>query len=154
MDERGRLRLPAPIVMRNDLDQSGAKFMLALGMGGHLVLYPANVWESTCERVLKLDDFDEEQSQFKDMFFQMLDTVDLDGNGRFQISSHLASAVGIDRDVVISGRGDRYYIWAKDVFEKQKPSGKDLRESAQKAFASYKQQTTAANKTDEGLQAA
>ena len=154
MDERGRLRLPAPIVMRNDIDQSGAKFMLALGMGGHLVLYPADAWEAASERVLKLDDFDEEQSRFKDMFFQMLDTVDLDGNGRFQISSHLASAVGIDRDVVISGRGDRYYIWAKDVFEKQKPTGKELRESAQKAFASYKQQAAAANNTDEGLHAA
>jgi len=150
MDERGRLRLPAPIVSRNDIEQKGAKFMLSLGMGGHLVLYPASVWESTSERVLKLDDFDVDQSQFKDMFFQMLDTVDLDGNGRFQISSHLASAAGIDRDVVISGRGDRYYIWAKDVFEKQKPTGQQLRESAQKAFASYKQQTAKASANDEG----
>ena len=154
MDDRGRLRLPAPIVMRNDLEQKGAKFMLSLGMGGHLVLYPASVWESTSERVLKLDDFDEEQSEFKDMFFQMLDTVDLDGNGRFQISSHLASAVGIDRDVVISGRGDRYYIWAKEVFEKQKPTGQQLRESAQKAFASYKRQAATALTNDEGVQAA
>ena len=154
MDERGRLRLPAPIVMRNDLEQNGAKFMLALGMGGHLVLYPADIWEATCERILKLDDFDVEQSEFKDKFFLLLDTVDLDGNGRFQISSHLASAVGIDRDVVISGRGDRYYIWAKDVFEKQKPTGEQLRKSAQKAFASYKQQTSAALKTDEGPLAA
>lgn len=154
MDDRGRLRLPAPIVMRNDIEQKGAKFMLSLGMGGHLVLYPADVWEATSERVLKLDDFDEAQSEFKDMFFQMLDTVDLDGNGRFQISSHMASAVGIDRDVVISGRGDRYYIWAKEVFEKQKPTGKQLRESAQKAFASYKQQTSVASQSNGGVQAA
>lgn len=154
MDDRGRLRLPAPIVMRNDIEQKGAKFMLSLGMGGHLVLYPADVWEATSERVLKLDDFDEAQSEFKDMFFQMLDTVDLDGNGRFQISSHMASAVGIDRDVVISGRGDRYYIWAKEVFEKQKPTGKQLRESAQKAFASYKQQTSVAPQSNGGVQAA
>jgi len=128
--------------------------MLGLGMGGHLVLYPSSVWTTTCERVLKLDDFDEAQSEFKDMFFQMSDSVDLDGNGRFQISSHLASAVGIDRDVVISGRGDRYYIWAKEVFEKSKPTGKQLRESAQKAFASYNKQISTTVQSDDEAQAA
>jgi MraZ protein len=71
-----------------------------------------------------------------------LKTVELDGTGRLLIPKDLIAFAGIEKDIVISGVGDKVEIWDKVKYEAYLKSGQDFEPLAETVMGSLRNQTT------------
>jgi MraZ protein len=130
--------LPAAIIARHADDESG-DFMLQLGLGEYLVLFPKSTWLREAAKHMALDEWDDDERELKQMFFQTSEEVKPDGSGRFQLPKLLTDPVGIDRDIVITGQGDRYHVYAKEVYDRLAPTPKVFAELARRVRSQRRQ---------------
>jgi len=110
LDLKGRLVLPAK-VKSNLPEQSGSQLVLVRGFEPCLVLYPRNAWRVIHEKVMALDEFNEEYRQFQRNFFRGLTEVELDTINRFMLPRSMLRYAGIEKEAIIVGLGNRCEIW-------------------------------------------
>ena len=109
IDEKGRLIIPAKF--RNEL---GNKFIITRGIEKCLFVYSMDNWNKICDK-LNLLPFTKKDARFFNRFFMSGATdVELDKQGRTNISSVLISYANITKECVIIGAGDRLEIWSYD----------------------------------------
>ena len=110
LDPKGRLVLPAKV--KGHLPEpSGSQLVLVRGFEPCLVLYPREAWRVIHEKVLALDEFNEEYRQFQRNFFRGMTEVELDAIGRFMLPRSMLRYAGIEREAIIVGLGNRCEIW-------------------------------------------
>lgn len=110
LDLKGRLVLPAKVKC-NLPEQSGSQLVLVRGFEPCLVLYPRNAWRVIHEKVMALDEFNEEYRQFQRNFFRGLTEVELDTINRFMLPRSMLRYAGIEKEAIIVGLGNRCEIW-------------------------------------------
>ena len=110
LDPKGRLVLPAKV--KGSLpDESGNQLVLVRGFEPCLVLYPAAAWRVIHEKVMALDEFNEEYRQFQRNFFRGMTEVEHDSIGRFMLPRTMLRYAGIEKEAIIVGLGNRCEIW-------------------------------------------
>jgi len=110
LDPKGRLVLPAKV--KGSLpDESGNQLVLVRGFEPCLVLYPAVAWRIIHEKVMALDEFNEEYRQFQRNFFRGMTEVEHDSIGRFMLPRTMLRYAGIEKEAIIVGLGNRCEIW-------------------------------------------
>ena len=110
LDPKGRLVLPAK-VKGNLPEQSGNQLVLVRGFEPCLVLYPRSAWGVIHEKVMALDEFNEEYRQFQRNFFRGMTEVELDSINRFMLPRSMLRYAGIEKEAIIVGLGNRCEIW-------------------------------------------
>ncbi|MDU0371350.1 division/cell wall cluster transcriptional repressor MraZ [Hymenobacter endophyticus] len=110
LDPKGRLVLPAK-VKGNLPEASGNQLVLVRGFEPCLVLYPRAAWRIIHEKVMALDEFNEEYRQFQRNFFRGMTEVELDSIGRFMLPGTMRRYAGIEKEAIIVGLGNRCEIW-------------------------------------------
>ena len=110
LDPKGRLVLPAK-VKGNLPEQSGNQLVLVRGFEPCLVLYPRAAWRVIHEKVMALDEFNEEYRQFQRNFFRGMTEVELDSINRFMLPRSMLRYAGIEKEAIIVGLGNRCEIW-------------------------------------------
>ncbi|MGI4867504.1 MAG: division/cell wall cluster transcriptional repressor MraZ [Janthinobacterium lividum] len=110
LDPKGRLVLPAKVKAALP-DTYANQLVLMRGLDPCLVLYPRSAWKVIEDKVLALDEFNEEYRQFQRNFMRGMTDVELDSIGRFLLPGTMRRYAGLEKDAVIVGIGNRCEIW-------------------------------------------
>lgn len=118
-DAKGRVFLPA--TFRKVLQQEGTE-QLVLRKDVHercLVLYPETVWNEQMDALRsRLNRWNRQHQQIFRHFVSDVETLALDGNGRFLIPRRYQEMAGIEQSVRFIGVGDTIEIWAESEYGK------------------------------------
>lgn len=114
-DTKGRVFLPS--VFRKVLQASGEEALVLRKdvFQTCLVLYPQSVWDQQLDELrARLNKWNPEHQQILRQFVFDVETISLDGNGRFLIPKRYMELANIASDVRFIGMDDTIEIWGKD----------------------------------------
>lgn len=142
MDDKGRFVLPQE--MRYGLVENGVcQFILGLGLGGCMAVYPKSMIQNIAERFRKQQHIAQYQKFFT-LFFSTLHQAECDKLGRVSVPATLRQAVGLgERDeIMVVGVLDKIEIWPKEIYDQNlrtmlegKTPGFNLAKMIEEAFA-------------------
>lgn len=120
IDEKGRIIIPAKF--REEL---GNSFIITRGIENCLFVYSMDNWERICNKLNSLPFTKKDARNFMRFFLSGATSVELDKQGRVNVTSPLVDYAGLEKDCVVIGTGDRLEIWAKSSWDNYFYSTKD-----------------------------
>ncbi len=120
IDEKGRIIIPAKF-----RDELGSEFIVTRGIENCLFVYSMNNWNTICEKLNSLPFTRKDARTFNRFFMSGATNVELDKQGRINISSPLINYANLKKDCVVIGTGDRLEIWSKEDWDSFFNSNKD-----------------------------
>lgn len=118
IDDKGRIKLPAPLVKQME-DFSGEAFVVKRAVFQNcLEVYPMKHWDRMMVKINSLNRFVKKNADFIRMFTAGVKTVETDSAGRIQISKDLTLFADLQKDIVITSAGELFEIWDKTAYEK------------------------------------
>jgi MraZ protein len=117
VDTKGRLPIPAGL-KKQLADYLEDGFVLKRSVFQNcLELHPMKEWDKVMNDLNKLNRFVKKNNDFIRIFTAGLKLVDIDSNGRVQISKDLVKFANINKDVVLNSSVNMIEIWDKDKYE-------------------------------------
>ena len=84
-----------------------------------LNLYPLSAWEKRLDEIRsRLNPNDPRQSRFLDKFYQNFVKISVADNGRLNIPNSFLEKMGIVKDVVFTGQGNRIRLWEAEAYRR------------------------------------
>lgn len=84
-----------------------------------LNLYPSSSWEKRLAFIhSRLNPNDPRQSRLLDKFYQSFAKIALAENGRMNIPNSFFDKMGISKEVVFTGQGDRIRLWDAEEYSR------------------------------------
>ena len=120
IDEKGRMIIPAKF--REEL---GNNFIVTRGIENCLFIYSEENWAKITNKLNSLPFTQKDARTFNRFFLSGATEVELDKQGRANISSPLIQYANLMKDCVIIGAGDRLEIWSQEAWEDMFNSTKD-----------------------------
>ena len=128
IDSKGRIIIPAKF--REEL---GNNFVITRGIENCLFVYSIDNWDKICDKLNSLPFTRKDARNFIRFFMSGATEVELDNQGRVNISSVLLDYANINKECVVIGTGDRLEIWAmeswNDFFNSTKDNMSDIAEN-------------------------
>jgi len=128
IDSKGRIIIPSKF--REEL---GSSFIVTRGIENCLFVYSIDNWNKICDKLNSLPFTRKDARNFIRFFMSGATEVELDNQGRVNISSVLVNYANLVKDCVVIGTGDRLEIWAmeswNDFFNSTKDSMSDIAEN-------------------------
>ena len=117
VDTKGRL--PIPVGMKKQLaDSLEEGFVIKRSVFQPcLEIHPMSSWEKIMKDLSKLNRFVKKNNDFIRVYTAGVKEVEVDANGRLQISKDLIKYAGIDKEVVLSSAVDFIEVWDKEAYE-------------------------------------
>ncbi len=117
VDAKGRFLLPSGF--RKQLaDGAGERFVINRGFENCLSMFTVESWAALEAKVNKLNDFNPKVREFKRLFMNGANFVDVDNAGRILLPKQLQEYAGIKKDMVFSAQGNKIELWDKDTYYK------------------------------------
>ena len=120
IDEKGRIIIP--MKFREEL---GNNFIVTSGIENCLFVYPMSNWEKITNKLNSLPFTKKDARNFNRFFMSGATEVELDKQGRVNISSPLIDYAKLDKECVVIGTGDRLEIWSNKTWNEFFDSAKD-----------------------------
>lgn len=114
VDPKGRVSIP--VKYREAL---GERFYVTKGFDCCIDIHTAAGWEKLASKLHKLSVTKKSMRNFVRFVFGNATEVELDKQGRILLPALLREAVGIEKEVIVMGVGDKIEIWNKAAWEKQ-----------------------------------
>lgn len=114
VDPKGRVSIP--VKFREAL---GERFFITKGFDRCIDIHTAPGWESLTEKLQKLSVTKRDMRDFVRFIFGNAAEVELDKQGRILLPSLLRETVGIEKEVVVMGVGNKIEIWDKAAWEER-----------------------------------
>ena len=128
IDEKGRIIIPAKF--REEL---GNTFIITRGIENCLFVYSEENWAQITNKLNSLPFTKKDARTFNRFFMSGATNVELDKQGRVNISQPLTQYANLIKDCVIIGTGDRLEIWSQEswnsFFDSTKDSMSDIAEN-------------------------
>lgn len=128
IDEKNRIIIPAKF--RGEL---GKEFIVTRGIENCLFVYSLENWAKITTKLNALPFTKKDARTFNRFFMSGATNVELDKQGRVNVTAPLIDYANIVKDCVIVGTGDRLEIWAQeawnDFFNSTKDSMSDIAEN-------------------------
>ena len=128
IDEKNRIIIPAKF--RGEL---GKEFIVTRGIENCLFVYSLENWAKITTKLNALPFTKKDARTFNRFFMSGATSVELDKQGRVNVTAPLIDYANIVKDCVIIGTGDRLEIWAQeawnDFFNSTKDSMSDIAEN-------------------------
>ena len=128
IDEKRRIIIPAKF-----RDELGSSFIVTRGIESCLFVYPNKNWEQICEKLNSLPFTRKDARVFNRFFMSGATNVELDKQGRVNISAPLIQYANLVKDCVVIGTGDRLEVWSQEswnsFFDSTKDSMSDIAEN-------------------------
>lgn len=128
IDEKNRIIIPAKF--RGEL---GKEFIVTRGIENCLFVYSLENWAKITTKLNTLPFTKKDARTFNRFFMSGATNVELDKQGRVNVTAPLIDYANIVKDCVIIGTGDRLEIWAQeawnDFFNSTKDSMSDIAEN-------------------------
>ena len=106
IDAKGRLIIPSKL--RESL---GDSFIIAKGLDGCLTVYSQEQWAIMENKLQALPMNQPEARAYVRFFFSGAMEGELDRQGRVMLPANLREYAGLNKDVIITGAGNRLEIW-------------------------------------------
>ena len=120
IDEKGRIIIP--MKFREEL---GNNFIVTRGIENCLFVYPMSNWEKITNKLNSLPFTKKDARNFNRFFMSGATEVELDKQGRVNISSPLIDYAKLEKECVVIGTGDRLEIWSNKTWNEFFDSAKD-----------------------------
>ena len=120
IDEKGRIIIPAKF--REEL---GNNFIITRGIENCLFVYSEENWAKITDKLSSLPFTKKDARTFNRFFMSGATSVELDKQGRVNISKPLIDYASLLKDCVIIGTGDRLEVWSQESWESFFDSTKD-----------------------------
>ncbi len=116
LDAKGRMMFPAGLKKQlQEVVHEG--FVVNRDMFDKcLVLYPLQQWKEVSSQIGQLNRFVEKNVRFIRKFNNGATPVEMDAAGRMLLPGSLLDYAGIEKDVKVTGNGDRIEIWDKKTY--------------------------------------
>ena len=128
IDEKGRIIIPSKF--RESL---GKEFIITRGIENCLFVYSLQNWADITNKLSSLPFTKKDARTFNRFFMSGATNVELDKQGRVNISKPLIDYANLDKDCVIIGTGDRLEVWSQEswnsFFDSTKDSMSDIAEN-------------------------
>ena len=111
IDEKGRLIIPSKL-----RDLLGYDFIITKGLDNCLFIYPKEEWGNIIKKYKELPNTKEARN-FLRIFLSGATELNLDKQGRINITSSLMKFASLKKDCVIIGMNERLEIWSKENWE-------------------------------------
>ncbi len=113
LDEKGRLIIPAKF-----RDILGSKFIITRGIEKCLYIYSKEDWEKIVSKLNTLPFTKKDARTFIRSFFSGAALIEVDRQGRINITSPLVGHAGLSKECVIIGANNRVEVWDKGQWDK------------------------------------
>ena len=120
IDEKGRIIIP--VKFREEL---GNNFIITRGIENCLFVYSEENWAKITNKLNSLPFTKKDARTFNRFFMSGATNVELDKQGRVNISKPLIDYANLLKDCVIIGTGDRLEVWSQESWESFFDSTKD-----------------------------
>ncbi|MBR5369931.1 MAG: division/cell wall cluster transcriptional repressor MraZ [Bacilli bacterium] len=120
IDEKGRIIIP--VKFREEL---GNNFIITRGIENCLFVYSEENWAKITNKLNSLPFTKKDARTFNRFFMSGATSVELDKQGRVNISKPLIDYANLLKDCVIIGTGDRLEVWSQESWESFFDSTKD-----------------------------
>ena len=120
IDDKGRIIIPSKF-----REKLGNQFIITRGIDNCLFVYSNDDWMKITNKLSSLPFTKRDARIFNRFFLSGATDVELDKQGRVNISSPLISYANLTKDCVIIGAGDRLEIWAEESWNNFFNSTKD-----------------------------
>lgn len=119
IDDKGRVVLPA--AFKREMGEAFER-IFAVEIDPYekcLNLYPMHSWEKRLAFIRsRLNPNDPRQSRVLDKFYQSFVKISVAENGRLNIPNPFLGKMGIVKDVIFTGQGDRIRLWEAEAYRK------------------------------------
>ena len=109
IDAKGRVIIPAKL-----RDALGRQFVMTIGFEECIYLYSIEEWDNFTEKLRALGNKKELARNIKRLFQANACDSEIDSQGRTLIPQSFRDELGLDKEVVIVGNGEKAEIWSKD----------------------------------------
>lgn len=118
VDDKGRVVLPA--AYKREISEADRVFAVEIDPYEKcLNLYPMSSWERRLAFIRsRLNPNDPRQSRLLDKFYQSFVKITVADNGRLNIPNAFFEKMGIVKDVVFTGQGDRIRLWEAEAYHR------------------------------------
>lgn len=113
VDSKARLVIPAKL--RANLPQGD--LIACLEPDGCLALYGLDQWRERVKRIESAGKDVVETRMLKRFVFARSEPVERDAQGRVSLPRHFLDTIGVEREVVVVGIGDRIEVWEPSKWE-------------------------------------
>lgn len=132
IDDKGRIIIPSKF--REEL---GQEFIVTRGLEECLFVYPKDKWDKIVLKLNTLPFTKKDARSFMRFFLSGATAMELDKQGRINITSPLISYADLKKDCIVIGVGDRLEIWSNDKWNEFYLGNKDaLSDIAENLFDS------------------
>jgi len=118
VDAKGRLPLPVSLKKQLAAVMDDGFVLKRSVFHNCLELHPMNEWNQVMSEINQLNRFVKKNNDFIRQFTAGVKVVEVDGNGRIQITKDLVAFAGIKKEVVLSSSINVVEIWDKESYEK------------------------------------
>lgn len=112
VDPKGRVSIP--VKYREAL---GEHFFVSKGFDNCVDIYTQDEWEKFAQKLHKLSVTKRDMRDFVRFIFGNATEVELDKQGRILLPAMLRETVGIEKEVIVMGVGNKVEIWSRSVWE-------------------------------------
>jgi len=120
LDAKGRLSIPARYRERLAAICKDQLILTLNPLDHCLWLYPLQEWEVIETKLMQLSDFDKQSRRTKQIMRGYATECVLDGHGRILLPQELRAFAALERDVVMLGQGNKFEIWSKSAWDRQR----------------------------------
>ena len=128
IDDKGRIIIPAEF--REEL---GEEFIITRGIENCLFVYSMESWNHITDKLNSLPFTKKDARNFVRFFMSGATNVELDKQGRVNVSTPLINYANLEKECVVIGTGDRLEIWSDALwvsfFNSTKDSMSDIAEN-------------------------
>lgn len=127
VDGKGRVVMPAPF-KREMGDALESVFVVEKDVSDPcLNIYPQSSWDAKVERLRrKLNPDDPIQGKLLSRIYEDIVKVTMAENGRLNIPDEMLNRVGIDKEAVFTGQGQRMRLWEPSRHNASRMSDEDF----------------------------
>ncbi len=115
IDAKGRFLLPSGF-RKQIPEDAPQRFVINRGFENCLTLYPIANWNVIAEKINKLNDFNPKVREFKRLFLNGANFLDVDSADRLLLPKQLMEYAGIKKDMVFTAQGNKVELWDKDTY--------------------------------------
>jgi len=132
IDSKGRISFPSALLKQLPAESSD-KFVIKTDVYEKcLIIYSMEEWDRQTNIIrAKTNAFNPKHATFLREFYKGTAELRLDSNNRVLIPSRLLEYAQIEKDIYMLGQDKKIELWAKELFDKNKVSAKELAELAE-----------------------
>lgn len=132
IDNKGRILFPS--ALKKQLPESYSHFVIKKDLFENcLVIYTDEEWENQNKTIRSgVNTFNKEHNRFLRGFFRGAAEIFLDSSNRMLIPKRLSEAIGVNKEVVLSGLDTKIELWAKESYDMMEEDENDFALLAEK----------------------